>query len=720
MESGDRPTLDDLERLEEGATDAPGSVRFSPDGRSISYLFSADGSLVRSLWRHDLLTGERSLLAAPVAQTTSEDALSREEHLQRERTRTSGLGVTGYAWARTAPEPTLLVPQGGRLFVGIGPEIDAGLRPIAGIEGAQGALLSPDGARIAYVAGGDLFVVPTGGGAPRRLSDDAEPGVSNGLADYIAAEELARFEGAWWSADSHSIAFEHVDERDIPPFAVSADEVHRYPFAGGPNARLGLRIASMKGAPTREVALAMRPDDYLARVIAHPEGGWLVAVLPREQRSLHWHRVGADASLRALWVEEADPWVNLDDLTRVLPDGRILTSSERSGFRHLELRGPNGELDRVLTRGEWMVTEVNAVPTARGEVLFTATRDGVTERHLHAVPLDAPRPVSDPLRLSAEPGWHTIVAAADGERWIDTWSDLEHAPSVVVRSRGGDSIPIHAPLTTAAHERLHPPELVELMAADGRTPIRAAVYRGGRRGSVDPPAPGVVWVYGGPHSQDVRRSWEMTANPLRQYLAQAGVTVVVVDNRGSAWRGVAFERAVERRLGGNEVADQAAAVRQLVAAGVLRDGGVGIYGGSYGGFMTLMAMAQEPDLFRVGVAIAPVAEWTGYDTAYTERYLGAPGANQEAYVTSSALTHAGKVRGSLLLIHGTSDENVHLRHSTRLVEAFRSAGREVELVELQGQRHRTRGPARRVRDARTAAHLLRGLGLPIPDDLGQD
>ena len=167
----------------------------------------------------------------------------------------------------------------------------------------------------------------------------------------------------------------------------------------------------------------------------------------------------------------------------------------------------------------------------------------------------------------------------------------------------------------------------------------------------------------------------------------------------------------------NEVADQAAAVRQLQERGLLRRGGVGIYGGSYGGFMTLMAMAREPELFPVGVAIAPVADWSGYDTAYAERYLGTPAGNPEAYQRSSALAHAAQVQGSLLLIHGTFDENVHLRHSRLLVDAFRSAGREVELVALPGQRHRARGPAIRVRDGRTAAHLLRGLGLPLPEDL---
>jgi dipeptidyl-peptidase-4 len=331
---------------------------------------------------------------------------------------------------------------------------------------------------------------------------------------------------------------------------------------------------------------------------------------------------------------------------------------------------------------------------------------------------DAAEPIEEPERLTSEPGWHEVVASADGERWIDTWSDLEHAPRVSIVTREGGSVLLHASSTTAAVEGLEPPELIELMAADGITRLHAAVYRPAPESAPANPPPAVVWVYGGPHLQYVEGSWDaMVLYPTRHYLAQAGATVIVVDNRGSAYRGMAFESAIHGRLGWNEVADQAAAVRQLAARGLLDLGRVAIFGGSYGGHMTILAMALEPDLFRVGVAIAPVTEWTGYDTAYTERYLGQPSANAEGYRQSSALTHAGAVRGDLLLIHGTVDENVHLRHSVRMVEALRSAGHDVELETLPEQRHRTRGTAIRERERLTLAHLLRGLGLPLPEEL---
>jgi dipeptidyl-peptidase-4 len=473
----------------------------------------------------------------------------------------------------------------------------------------------------------------------------------------------------------------------------------------------------MTDAVWREVVLPMEADDYLARVVPHPAGGWLAAVLPRDQRKLEWHRIAAGGSSSHLWTEEGDPWINLDHDTRVLADGRILRSTERSGFRHLELRTSDGDLERVLTRGAWMVTAVVAVSPGRNEVLFTATRDGVLERHLYAVSLDADEPVADPERLTTEPGWHTVVGDIDGERWIDTWSNLRHSPRVTVAARGGESRLIHESSTTTEEAGLDPPELVELLAADGQTPLEAAIYRASTEVSGVAPAPTVLWVYGGPHWQYVRNDWELTVYGLRQYLAQQGATVVVVDNRGSTSRGLAFESAVNGRMGWNEVADQTTALRQLAALAELDLGNVGVVGASYGGFMAIMAMALEPTIFHTAVAVAPVSEWTGYDTAYTERYLGLPSENPDGYRESSALTHVDAVRGDLLLIHGTADENVHLRHSERLVEAFRAAGQEVELVTLPEQRHKTRAGAIRIREQRTIGHLLQGLGLPLPEEL---
>jgi dipeptidyl-peptidase-4 len=715
--------LDDLWRLPLPGEDVPGAITFTPDGSALTYLYSGSGSLVRSLWWHDLRTGARRVIAGPPPGTEREETLSHEERLRRERMRTSELGVTEFAWATRAQQPTLVVPIGGKVLVGIGADI-AELRALDAVDRATAAALAPDGRHLAFVRDGDVWVAPLDAAPPRRLTNDAGPGVFNGLAEFVAAEELDRFEGMWWSADGQRLAYAHVDEGAVPPFPIAhlgaaapRHEEHRYPFAGGPNARVTLGVVAVAGGQPVEVDLGMAADDYLARVVAEPGGGWLVAVLPRAQRSLRWLRVSPAGSASELWTETAEPWINLDSDTRVLDDGSILRTTERSGFRHLELRHADGSLRGVLTGGEWMVTNVVHVDERRREVLFIGTADGVLQRQLYAVALDVTRPTAEPRRLSDEPGWHEAVVSRDGTHWVDRWSTLDRSPAVTLRERDGREATLiqEAALTTASLGR-KAPELLELLADDGKTPLQAALYRPAPPAASPPPC--VVWVYGGPHQQYVKLAWEMTVHPLRQYLAQCGVAVLVVDNRGSANRGLAFEAPIAGHFGGVEVADQAAAVQQLAAAGELDPSRVGITGGSYGGFMTLMAAIQQPDLFRAGVAVSPVTDQASYDTAYTERYLGRPQDEPAAYARSSVLPHAGELGGAVLLIHGAVDENVHLRHSVRLVAALQALGRDIELVILPEDRHRARSEdGLRTRDRRTVLHLLTQLGVSLPEEL---
>ncbi len=723
------PTLADLARLPLPGTDGPIEVRFTPDGSALTYLAGDPGSQVRSLWRHDLASGERVLLAGPAAAAEREETLSQEEQLQRERRRTGSLGITEYAWAPRAVEPTLVVPTGGRVLVGIGDATLHGpLEAMPGVQGVAAAAVAPDGRHLAFVRDGDVWVVPlSGADAPRRVTDDAADGVSNGLADYAAAEELGRFEGMWWSWDGTHLVFAHVDEREIPVLTIPhlgeatvAHETHRYPFAGGPNAAVSIRIASVAGAAWVEARLPdVEAGGYLARLVAHPGGGWLVATLPREQQELHWHRLGVDGALEPAWTERAKPWINMDDDTRVLRDGRILRTTEASGFRHIELRDPSGVSARSLTAGPWMVTGVAGVDEARGHVFVVATHAEATERHVYRVDLEGQGPATDPARLTSEPGWHDPVVSEDGTLWADTWSDLQSAPRLLVHGYASSSRTIAEPTANAETLGAISPDLFTLVAADGSTQLDAALYR--PAGPAASPPPCVVWVYGGPHAQYVKCAWEMTVYPLRQYLASAGVAVLVVDNRGSAHRGIGFEALLRGRLGVEEVADQAAAVRQLADRGEIDPARVGITGGSYGGFMVLRAMAAEPDLFHVGVAVAPVTDWRGYDTAYTERYLGMPDTDPAAYDGSAALGLAERIRGSLLLIHGAIDENVHLRHSMRLIAELQAAGRDVELVVLPADRHRTRSASGlATRDRRTLRHLLTGLDVPLPSDLAAD
>ncbi|MCX7618102.1 S9 family peptidase [Tepidiforma sp.] len=688
MTSPRRLTIADLARFPRPGLNVPGGLGFTPDGRAVTYLHSAEGNLVRSLWQLDLETGERRVIAGPPPATTSEQQLSREEELRRERARLRELGVTSYEFAVRAPVPTLLVPGGGRLWLRVG---DGGLEPVPGSEGAIDPHLSPAGDRIAFVRDGDLYVLPAAGGEPRRLTHDAEDGLTNGLAEFIAQEELERDRGFWWSPDGDRIAFIRADSRHIPEYPIvhqgKADidiERHRYPFAGQPNAILDLGIVRLDDGRVEWLDLGPDRDLYIAHVGWRPDGALAVQVLSRDQRTLRIVVFEPGRPGRVLLEEHQEPWINLAGETIFLADGRILWSSERSGFRHLYLLSPDGALERQLTSGEWMVTSVLGVDEARGLAYFAATRESPLERHLYRVPLAG----GEPERLTPEHGWHAGVLAPGGAWLLDSWSSREHPPCVVARDLlDGRVVPVHEPEPVDAPSLgLAIPEFHEVAAPDG-TLLYGALYR---PAPSDRPAPVVVSVYGGPHVQRVVDDWTLTVDLRAQYLAQQGIAVFKLDNRGSSGRGLAFEAHIARRMGTVEVEDQVGGVRYLAGLPGLDTSRVGIYGWSYGGYMTLMCLLKAQEVFRVGVAGAPVTDWDGYDTGYTERYMGTPAENPDGYREASALVHAHRLEGRLLLVHGMTDENVHFRHTARFIVALTEAGKPYDLLIFPEERHMPR------------------------------
>lgn len=676
-------TLADVASFPRPGTTIPANFQFTPDGRGLCYLFSADGSLVRSLWYMDLETGERRILAGPEAGQTDERALSREEELRRERARMRELGVTAYEWAREGN--VLLVPSGGRLLVSRDGEP---LRALPGIEGAIDPHLNRTGTQVAFVRDGELFVADTDGAGMRQLTSGAEDGLTHGLAEFIAQEELDRSEGFWWAPDGSRITFVRADSRHIPRFVIvhqGGDRVeleeHRYPFAGEANAKVELGLVD---TATGEVTwLALPPEDgYLARAGWRPDGAPWAQWLSRDQQTLRTI-VYADGP-RTLYEEHTEPWLNLDAGPRFLKSGEIVATSEASGFRHIVLRDASGREARPLTAGDWVVTGIVRVDETRRSISFTGTKDGVLERHLYAVSLDG----GEVRRLSDGPGWHGGAISRDGRWLVEIHGSLERAPSIWLRDLDqGTRRPIFENDVTAAGLGLAVPELATFPAPDG-TELHAAIYR-------PPAAPGrrhpvIVSVYGGPHAQRVADDWSLTVDLRAQYLAREGYIVLKVDNRGSANRGLAFEAHLARRMGTVEVEDQVAGLRWLEARGEADVGRVGIYGWSYGGYMTVMCMVREPGLFRAGVAGAPVSDWDGYDTGYTERYMSTPRENPDGYREASLLTHADRLEGALMLMHGAIDENVHFRHTARLITALTAAQKTYDLVLFPGERHMPR------------------------------
>ncbi len=685
----ERLTIEQVAHFPRPGTVIPGNHQFTPDGDALTYLFSPEGSLARGLWRYDIATGSRTLLAGPPPHRQ----LTRDEELRRERLRLREEGVTGYAFARKAELETLIVPSplGVRISVDGGPFVD-----LPATAGAIDPQVSPDGRSVAFVRDGDLRVASISGGEAIRLTFDATDGVTNGLAEFIAQEELDRDHGFWWAPDSRRIAFVRADSRDIPNFpivhqglAVVDIENHRYPFAGAANAKLQLAVVDLESREVSFLDLGPDPDIYLARVNWRPDGVLTAQVLSRDQKELALAAFLPHGPA-ILLHERSEPWYNLHQDLRFLETGEFIWSSERTGYRHLELRDSSGTLVRQLTAGPWVVTGLLGVDESRRLAYFQSTQESPVERQLYRVSLDG----SQPEQLTHEPGWHTGVLSKDGNRLLDIHSSRGQGPAVTLIElpAGARTVLFANDGADAATLGLQIPEIVTLAAPEGDEPLYGLVYLPPHR---QPGAkyPVVVSVYGGPHAQRAIDEWSSTVDLRAQYLAQRGFVVFKLDNRGSANRGLAFEAPLYLAMGDPEVADQVAGVRWLGENYHYADTSrVGIYGWSYGGYMTLMCMAREPGVFHAGVAGAPVTHWDGYDTAYTERYMSSPQSHREEYELSSVMAHLGGLSGDLLVVHGMIDENVHFRHTARLLVEMARLGKHCDTLIYPEERHMPRDP----------------------------
>ncbi|MDZ7676138.1 MAG: DPP IV N-terminal domain-containing protein [Acidimicrobiales bacterium] len=723
-------TTVDVARRPLPGTSAPTQIRFSPDGSTITYLHAEPGSLEQRLWAVDVATGEARSLATPGV-TINEDELSLEEKLRRERARELAVGVTRYEWAAHADR--LLVPMSDGLWVLDG--VDAEARRIVETAAMPGppldARISADGTRVGFVADAEVHVADAETGSAWPVTAGARgTGRTNGLAEFMAQEEMGRPYGFWFSPDATLVAFCEVDETHIPVYRIvhqgsaevgeGAFEDHRYPFAGAANAVVRVGVVPADGSGRDEPvwldldATGIGADRYVARIDWTPDGELLVQLEDRAQSRLDLARYDPGTGAGELLVREtSEVWINLHDHLRVLSDGSFLWSSERNGHRHLERRGADGSLRHQLTAGDHVVTRVVAVDDEF--VWFTSTEPTPVERQLYRTRLDG---AGAPERLTTGRGVHaSVVDPGTGHR-VETVSTPENPPITTLCRAEGSSVTLHDAATDPRVDELglRPPSERTVAANDG-TILHAAVFEPDGPG----PHPTIVWVYGGPHAQLVTRSWGPTVAMRAQFLRQEGFLVAAVDNRGSADRGLAFEGALRHRMGTVEVDDQAALVATLVNGGLTDPDRVGIYGWSYGGYMSALCLARRPDVFRAACAGAPVTSWDGYDTHYTERYMSTPEANADGYRDASVMTHVEGLAGRrLLLVHGLIDENVHFRHTARLVNAMIAAGIDHELFLFPDERHVPRSEADRTfMENRISAFFeetLRGPGEPFGFD----
>jgi dipeptidyl-peptidase-4 len=680
----------------------PKSLKFSPDGTRVTYLQGKSDDLHRyDLWEYNLASKENKLLVDSQSLFSGPESLSDEEKARRERQRIYGVGIMEYQFSQDGS--ALLFPLNGDIYYyHLATKTSKRLTETAGFE--TDVKFSPKGNFVSYIREKNIYVLNIVSGEERQLTIDGAGTIKNGMSEFVAQEEMARMTGYWWSPDEKHIAFLRVDE--TPVKVVIRNEIYaekielieqRYPATGTNNVHIQLAVTDIKGKKIRFVNMGDDQDIYLPRV------KWLANSKKlsyqwqsRDQKTLVLKTYDLKKRRqKTLLTETSTHWLNLHkDLTFLSDNKTFIWASERDGYKHLYHYNLKGELISQLTKGEWVVDSLTRVDEKNGWVYFTGRADTPLERHLYKVPLSGKSP-ENVQRITKRNGFHSINFSATSESYIDSFSNTQTPKQVSLHLANGEHITWLAEnKVTAAHpvapyyDDLVMPEFGSLKSDDGQADLYYKLYKP-KNMQPGKKYPVIVRVYGGPHAQLVTNSWK--GADITQYMLQQGYIVYQLDNRGSNYRGTAFEFPIYDKLGQVEVTDQITGVKYLHTLPYVDKERIGVFGHSYGGYMALMAMFKAGDYFKAGVSGAPVTDWMLYDTHYTERYLNHPKVNAAGYQQSSVFPYVSALSGPLMVYHGMADDNVLFTNTTKLIKALQDEGKLFELMTYPGSKHSMRG-----------------------------
>jgi len=689
-----------LERIFDSPNLAGSSLRalkLSPDGTRVTYLQGkVENKDQYDLWEYHIKDGEKRLLVDSNSLLDGEEILSAEEQARRERQRLANvIGIIDYAWSFDGS--ALLFPMNGDLYLyQLSSETNQQLTKTATFE--TDAKFSPKGNYVSFVREHNVYVVNVQTGKEQQLTYDGDGLIKNGMAEFVAQEEMARDTGYWWSPDEQHLAFLQVDESPVAVtkrYEINADDItvidQRYPYTGEANVKIKLAIVNLESSVIEWVDLGHDEDFYLARVDWLPNSQQVsYQWQSRDQQTLELRFADLNGHSQTVVTETSATWINLHHDLRFFQDGSFVWASERDGFKHLYLYGHDGKLIKQLTSGEWVVDAVEGIDESNQWVYFTGGLNSTLEKHLYRTNY---KNMGSPQIISVESGFHEITMDASAGYYIDQWSDRDTPPKVSLHLADGQrTVWLNENKVDESHPygpyiKHHlPNEFGTLAAEDGQTlHYRMIKPKGFDRNKKYPV---FQYAYGGPHVQCVSKSW---GSWVEQYMAQQGFIVFVLDNRGSARRGVKFESVIYRQMGTAELADQLIGTNYLKTCPYVATDKIGFFGWSYGGFMALKALTNAPDDYALAVSVAPVTDFALYDTHYTERYMSTPQLNPDGYRKTAMFEQAKNIKKPLLLIHGMADDNVLFLNSTKMMKVLQDEGVLFDSMIYPGGKHAISG-----------------------------
>ena len=688
-------TLEQMFAEQTGMATAPSGMQWSPDGSKLSYLRRGREGEQQSLNYFDPATGKTAVLISSEKLGALAPAESANKD-DRQRDNRARYSVAAYHWSPDSK--SILFDANGRLWL-VDVAKGTGRAITSGDDGAGDPKFTPDGAAVSYVRKHDLYVQPLSGGDPVAVTKNGSPDLFNGEVDWVYSEELDVRSNYAWSPDSRQVLYLQMNEAAVLAYPIvdwiqthpKADPM-KYPKAGDPNPGVRLGVTGLDGQ-TNWIALGGETDIYIPRFgWVKPGLAWAM-VLNRQQNRQDLYLIDAASGRSKLMLREKDDFyieLRSDTVKFLKTGGRFLWSSWRDGHTHLYLYSfdekeplaADAKLIRQITRGDWEFSSVKAVDEKSGLIYFSANAGDVRQSNVYSVKLDG----SELTRITPEPGSHDVNispgTSSDAPRaaryYWDRWSSLTVPAHLQICALEGGAAKhaCHEVWRSTALDQYATlaPQFVDFKAEDG-TLLHGVIVLPPPNAPKAPSGkyPLIMSPYGGPGSMTVRDGYG-AISVFDQVLASRGFAVLKVDNRGMAGRGRKFATVTYKNLGEIELRDQLAALDQALTRFPQLDANrLGWWGWSYGGSMTLIAMTQS-DRFKVGVAVAPVTDWHLYDSIYTERYMGLPQENAAGYDKASLVKAAGKLRGNLLIIHGTSDDNVHMQNTLQFINELINNG----------------------------------------------
>jgi dipeptidyl-peptidase 4 len=551
---------------------------------------------------------------------------------------------------------------------------------------------SPDGKTFGFVRGNNIYTFDLATGKETQRTFDGSDVILNGKSDWAYEEELD-FSDAWmWSADSKQIAYWRFDDTRIPVYTLTEwDSLHqtlipmRYPKAGDPIASVMAGVMTLSTGKTVWMNTGTNNNQYIARMQwTEDQSTIALQVLNRQQNKLELLYADVATGLsKMMLTERSEQWVELRNDLTFLRDGSFIWGSDRDGFMHFYLYKKDGTLIRQITKGNWDADKFYGVDEKSGTLFYSSSETTPSDRNIYAIGLDG----SGKKRLTPENGTHEAHFADGSGSFIDTYSTISMPPKVrlITVKSGGITVLENNPMPALASYALGRTKFFTIRTSDSLELDASLLVPDDFDSTKTYPV--LVYTYGGPGIQVVLNKWGGANELWHSLLVEKGYLIFKVDNRGTGARGAAFMKSVYQNLGKWEVHDQIEGAKYLASLPYVDKKRIGIWGWSYGGYMSSMCILNGADYFKTAIAVAPVTSWRYYDAPYTERYMNLPEQNAAGYTNSSPLSIVDKLRGKFLLIHGTSDDNVHFQNTANFVKALEGANKQFTTMFYPDKNH---------------------------------